>query len=404
MSLAIKISPPNFLLDFGQFEDWVDGASAAPTGFILTGDGSVAQESTIIKEGTYSVKLTFGTTGDTYIYRDINTEFDRMLPPQMWKGRKFKLGAWVYATTANQARLQINDGVGTSSSPYHSGGGSWEWLEIERDCDESATKIQARCVVAVAGAAYFDGAIFCEGEVLFTDLSTNNINIGRWRENHTMSIGSKETSNRPGKKVLNAKLIGKNLILAGGVYGATEEAHRTQLDLLKKVLFDGPKELYYYEDRVYKGYLSGFNHDIIRASTYTKFDLRFVLDEDPKAWFFNCFRNKQTITASPTSFSITNNGNSIISPIIRIIAGGTDVTSVTLKNLTNGHVFSYTGTITAGDTLIMDTIQETIKNNGVSDLANFSNGDFLKLLPGTNQLKYTGSDCTIEIDYFERFI
>ena len=58
-NVTIKISPENQVGDWGNMEDWAAGDAVAPTGWTLTGaSAAVAKEATIIKQGTFSAKVT----------------------------------------------------------------------------------------------------------------------------------------------------------------------------------------------------------------------------------------------------------------------------------------------------------------------------------------------------------
>jgi hypothetical protein len=49
---------------------------------------------------------------------------------ERFRNRQTTFGAWVKTSTASNARLGFYDGSTTTYSGYHSGGGSWEWLEV----------------------------------------------------------------------------------------------------------------------------------------------------------------------------------------------------------------------------------------------------------------------------------
>ena len=49
-----------------------------------------------------------------------------------YAGRAAAIGVWVRCSSANKARIGITDSAGTTWSNYHSGGGSYEWLEVTR--------------------------------------------------------------------------------------------------------------------------------------------------------------------------------------------------------------------------------------------------------------------------------
>lgn len=67
-----------------------------------------------------------------------------------FESRTVTLGAWVYASVANHARLGIHDGALNSGS-YHSGTPGWEWLELTYAFDSSPTRAQFMLECTLAG-------------------------------------------------------------------------------------------------------------------------------------------------------------------------------------------------------------------------------------------------------------
>lgn len=147
----------------GDFEIWGAGTSAAPTKWTLTGAGaSVARDATNFKLSVASAAVTRAGT-DCYIAQDPTT-FAGYGPIGRWQGRVVTFGCWVRATVGSAAQISINDGVGTSTSPAHSGGSAFEWLQVTRLVDASATKVEMRCEVAGSNTtAQFDGATLVVG-------------------------------------------------------------------------------------------------------------------------------------------------------------------------------------------------------------------------------------------------
>jgi hypothetical protein len=159
-----SINPTNLLTN-GDFEVWSAGASAAPDGWTVSG-GSVAREGTIKKISTYSVKLT--NTGN-YLYQDVHAGKGI----EYFKGRTLTLGVWVYASVGSRVQVAVNDGVGASSSSFHTGDSTWQFLSVIHSVNSSAT--QVRCILYMPDgtsiSAYFDGAMCVEGSsaVAFSD-------------------------------------------------------------------------------------------------------------------------------------------------------------------------------------------------------------------------------------------
>ena len=49
------------------------------------------------------------------------------------QGRTLTIGAWCYASDASHLKLEIYNGSSYDTSSYHTGGSSWEWLEVTSD-------------------------------------------------------------------------------------------------------------------------------------------------------------------------------------------------------------------------------------------------------------------------------
>jgi len=156
-----SVNPTN-LLSNGDFESWSAGTSSAPDGWTFSGN-TIAREDTIIKLGTYSVKLTY-TDVLTYIYKEIHTEKGIAY----WKGRTVTLSCWVWCDTADEAKIRISDGdTATAYSDYHTGGSTWELITTTVTVGSSATRLRAGLFIDGAADAYFDGAMLVEGASAF---------------------------------------------------------------------------------------------------------------------------------------------------------------------------------------------------------------------------------------------
>lgn len=147
------------LIKNGDFESWSAGASAAPNGWGLSGAGaSVAREASIIKIGTYSAKVTRAGT---------NLSLSQQILDTYYQGKIVTFGAWVYATVASRAALQVSDiTVGAAQSSYHPGDSAWHFLTVTKTLG-AGTGVQVNLVVDTGDtSAYIDGAILVEGAVV----------------------------------------------------------------------------------------------------------------------------------------------------------------------------------------------------------------------------------------------
>ncbi len=156
---------PNNLLSGGDFECWSAGPSSAPDGFTSGGVGNaVARESSIVKLGTYSCKIT-SADAQAYLYQTVHLAKGI----NYWKGRSITFSCWIYATAANKVRINLWDGLNDNYSSYHTGDSTWQLLTCSISAIyASATYIYAYIYVeAGSNIGYMDGAICVEGESLF---------------------------------------------------------------------------------------------------------------------------------------------------------------------------------------------------------------------------------------------
>lgn len=98
--------------------------------------------------GSYSWQVTMAANVS---YQDIESGTD-------YKGRRYKILCWVYADQASHARIQLDDGVGTSESSYHTGGSTFEQLTVVHDVDASATRLRINLLNdgGVSNSCFFD--------------------------------------------------------------------------------------------------------------------------------------------------------------------------------------------------------------------------------------------------------
>jgi len=392
MNIDIKVTPKN-LVKWSNFEDWENGASSAPTEHTLSGAGaSVAREATTIKQGTYSAGVT-RAGADTTLYHDFPDYAD-------FKGHRMTFGCWVYATVASRARIAISDGVGSTNSSYHTGVAGWEFLTVTHNVDASATRIRIECHVNTGNTTgYFDGGILVDGPLNYLDTSSYFEN---WSIDNRFRQASHRVSRRPGLIIPDSEFDSLGLNISGNVYGTTATAARSSYDSLMQYLSVGEKDVYLYDDRYIRAFLSSKSDDRKAANRVIEFDLKFVT-QIPFYQYVQYLRKTQAISSSPTSFTLTVNGNVYSQPIINFIAGGSNITSCTLENITRGETMTFSGTVTAANTLVIDGNDLTVLNNAVDEIGSFS-GDFLRLNPGDNILKFTGSNCTIKVDWIDRWL
>jgi hypothetical protein len=166
-SIETAIAGVNLLAD-PTFLIWAAGDAAAPTQWVLSGAGAaVARAGTGLgdtsrKVGAFTAKVTAGGGA-------VGVLEQNLLPATMdtgFQGITVSMGAWVRATAASAARLRITDGVNTSFSSFHTGGGAYEWLTISgHSVNAAATKLTGGMEVAISQVGYLSGPTFLFGDI-----------------------------------------------------------------------------------------------------------------------------------------------------------------------------------------------------------------------------------------------
>ena len=159
------VNPTN-LLSNSDFEIWNAGTSILPDNWAqwITTDGTVSRSATF-KKNAYSLAMT-----STNNYANGILQYICNSSPAItyYQNRTFTFGCWVKCATAAKAKIEIFDGVDATSSSYHTGDNTWQWLTVTRTISGTATQIDA-CLYMSSGAAtaYFDGAMCVEGASAF---------------------------------------------------------------------------------------------------------------------------------------------------------------------------------------------------------------------------------------------
>lgn len=122
---------------------------------------SVERSTTQVKEGVYSSKIVASQPSDGIKNRPAENPID----PDLFKGREIALAAWVYCATNNTVKLEIYDGVDTTTSAAGGTAGSWVRLYVSHTVNAAATEITPRIYTTQATTIYVDAVILCLGEL-----------------------------------------------------------------------------------------------------------------------------------------------------------------------------------------------------------------------------------------------
>lgn len=405
MAKAFKSLPFNYLADWGEFESWAAGATSAPDGWISASSPFlISSDATNFKFGSRgallvgSAALGASSTGVAGIYRTIPDGSD-------YQGRTFILGVWGKSSSTGPY-IELNDGV-TSKTLHLDGLNAFSFHTLPpMKIDYAATQIRINLFATKAATAYFDGAVLCEGEDLFTNFDTN-IDISDWSPVLNLKQDQFEIANRDGSFIPSIHLQSKTIGLKGQVVGSDVASARSNFDGLMKSLLawqdNEKRNVYLYDDRVWECFLKSFNHGYKNGLAFIPFTMQLA-SPDATNRSLAKLRKRQVIAGTVTEFSLPYNGNAKSLPIVSFVANqGATITTCILENLTTGENFAYVGTVPTGYALDIDCDLGTVYNSSVDSLGNWS-GDFLGIVRGTNNFRFSGQNCVINIDYYERYL
>ena len=395
MAKAFKILPKNYLADWGEFESWSQGTS--PDGWITASTPYLNKESTNIKFGLYSA-LVGGSNGVGGLYRTVPNGTD-------YQGRTFTLGVWGKSSSTGPY-IELNDGV-TSKTLHLDGLNAFAFHTLPpMKIDYAATQIRVNLFASLAATVYFDGAVLCEGEDLFTNFDTN-IDISDWSPSLSLKQDQFEIAHRDGSFIPDVNLQAKTINVKGQVVGSDVASTRTHFDQFMESLLawqsNEKRNVYLYDDRVWECFLKSFNHGFKNGLQFIPFTFQLSAPDSTNRGLAK-LRKRQVIAGTVTEFSLPYNGNAKSLPVISFIANqGATITTCILENLTTGENFAYVGTVPTNYALDIDCDLGTVLNSSVDSLGNWS-GDFLGLVRGTNNFRFSGQNCVINLDYYEKFL
>lgn len=154
------LADPTFLI-------WAAGDALAPAHYVLSGAGAaIARAGTGLgdtkrKVGQFCAKVTAGGGATAVLTQSLltTTSYDDFL-----NLLSVSVGAWVWCASASACRLEINDGVSNTTSAFHTGNSTWQWLTATRIMDAASTKLEFRFNTAASTIGYLSGPSFLLGE------------------------------------------------------------------------------------------------------------------------------------------------------------------------------------------------------------------------------------------------
>lgn len=225
-----------------------------------------------------------------------------------------------------------------------------------------------------------------------------------WQESNPNRINAMTAPRRHGA-ILNEAIVvdARRISIKGTIFEDTQAELRDTLDFLGELFMRTQKRLQLWDDRYIVATKSDFTFAYIVGSAMkgVDFDLQFFC-ADPFWYSTTDDTEQRTLTTADTmidvtankyrrAFTLTNSGGLIVYPKITVTAGAsTPLTTIVVRNLTQGRYWVYTGTIAVLKSLVVNPTLLTVRNDGEDDLTNWA-GDFLGLRVGANSMEIEGT-------------
>ena len=144
-------TPSNPTITDGGLELWDSNSVLTNWTFVEdTVTCDLFQKTTSPNEGTYyAIIWSSGGSGTGHFYQDVSSASD-------YAGLEVTYTKYVKVSAVNLYRIGINDGVTTTYSNYHTGGGAWEQLTVTKTLSIASTRL--RIIDAKSGSADYSSA------------------------------------------------------------------------------------------------------------------------------------------------------------------------------------------------------------------------------------------------------
>ncbi len=198
----------------------------------------------------------------------------------------------------------------------------------------------------------------------------------------------------------------RKIKIHGFIHNSTVEASHTELMAMQAGLLASEKAFQYRSDRYINCRTKSIKADQVEGTDKAVFEVDIELAAG-NPFFLSTgasYSDEQNAIKGPTLlFDIGNGGNVFSEPDFSFCAtGGTISDDLILTNLTNNKSLKFRGVIANGVTLIVDSEDFTVLDNGVDGLSNFE-GDFITLDVGTNSFQFVGATCRITTEHKYRW-
>lgn len=189
---------------------------------------------------------------------------------------------------------------------------------------------------------------------------------------------------------------------------------RGTLDTMGRLLNSGRQKLRISDDRYINAYKQSFAYGYVPGGALcaADFSIDFICD-DP-FWYEDTVQSEAFVLSSADvavgggnyrkTVQITNGGEVFVYVDLTVAADqGGDIDKVIVRNTTQANrTFEYDGTILAGKSLVVDSNNFTVTNNGVEDLTNWQ-GYWFALDKCTATVELEGKPGTYTFSWIQRY-
>ena len=161
---------------------------------------TMARSTTQNRRGQYSLAITRAGT-DCLVSQSV-TYLANGVSGEDLRGQTVTAVLVCLSAVASQIRVQINDGITTTSSSYHTGGSVWEELTVSAAIAAAATNVTIRVSVETSNTVcYADEAYALEATALTDDVRRDNwneseVDPGTWEQAGTLNVHLPERARR----------------------------------------------------------------------------------------------------------------------------------------------------------------------------------------------------------------
>lgn len=220
-----------------------------------------------------------------------------------------------------------------------------------------------------------------------------------WEESAPKRINPVTTPREHGAKVSEEPTYEpRNVRVTLHLFAADAEAARTAKDDIISGFPTGRDKLYKHDDRYLNAYFAGIESERIvegTAGNVLELALKFFCD-DPFYYATAATSTQDTSMVQSDTLVVTNSGSENLFASFTIVPSGGTMTSLTLTNstLSPTRATDYQGSVSAGNSLVINTSAKTVTNNAANDLNNWktsggSASDWIWLQPGANTITVT---------------